>query len=313
MQPDSLKRNTLSQEALSEVQALIQAQTLPEAYINAVRNYLAPIAWKVKQVFERTGQIKLGIQGSQGSGKSTAALFIAKLLYVEHGLNVAVCSIDDFYLTREQRQSLASEVHPLLATRGVPGTHDTTLIKQVFNQFSSKLTFSIPIFEKQHDDRAITEHWAAYPNSADVLILEGWCVGLDAQSDQQLIKPCNELEMYEDVDLIWRRFVNQKLNNEYKEIFTQLDLLVALQAPSFTCVYDWRQLQEDKLIISAASVNAKDLRTLDSNQLSRFISHFERLTVHGLKTMPSKADFILSLEADHSISKLSSKNEGHAL
>jgi hypothetical protein len=39
----------------------------------------------------------------------------------------AVLSLDDLYRTRAERQAMARQVHPLFATRGVPGTHDVDL------------------------------------------------------------------------------------------------------------------------------------------------------------------------------------------
>ena len=37
-------------------------------------------------------------------------------------------SIDDFYLTRAERKKLGEQVHPLMETRGVPGTHDVQML-----------------------------------------------------------------------------------------------------------------------------------------------------------------------------------------
>ena len=68
----------------------------------------------------------LGICGAQGSGKSTLAEALAERLERD-GLACAVLSLDDLYLTRAERERLARGVHPLLATRGPPGTHDTSL------------------------------------------------------------------------------------------------------------------------------------------------------------------------------------------
>ncbi|MDQ3229668.1 MAG: kinase, partial [Pseudomonadota bacterium] len=67
-----------------------------------------------------------GIGGVQGSGKSTLAAQVAALAH-RRGVHAVVVSIDDFYLDHDQRRQLASDVHPLLATRGPPGTHDMPL------------------------------------------------------------------------------------------------------------------------------------------------------------------------------------------
>src|SRR5689334_18588644 len=65
-----------------------------------------------------------GVCGSQGLGKSTLARVLKEALLEAHGLSVAVLSLDDLYLSSAERARLARDVHPLLKTRGVPGTHD---------------------------------------------------------------------------------------------------------------------------------------------------------------------------------------------
>lgn len=68
----------------------------------------------------------VGICGAQGSGKSTLSEGLAALFRGE-GVATAVLSIDDLYHTKAVREELGRTVHPLLATRGVPGTHDVAL------------------------------------------------------------------------------------------------------------------------------------------------------------------------------------------
>ena len=68
----------------------------------------------------------VGLTGPQGSGKSTLAAKLPPLL-AARGLRSAVLALDDLYLTHAERRRLAADIHPLLATRGVPGTHDVAL------------------------------------------------------------------------------------------------------------------------------------------------------------------------------------------
>src|SRR5688572_33095977 len=74
----------------------------------------------------RDATLAVGVCGAQGSGKSTVAAAL-KTLLEDRGITVAVISIDDLYLTRRERLALAESIHPLLRTRGVPGTHDVAL------------------------------------------------------------------------------------------------------------------------------------------------------------------------------------------
>ncbi|MYJ73656.1 MAG: hypothetical protein F4089_00575, partial [Gammaproteobacteria bacterium] len=73
--------------------------------------------------WRRRGTPSAGLGGGQGAGKSTLGRLIAQAGSML-GIRIEVLSIDDFYLTKEQRLQLAEDVHPLLATRGPPGTHD---------------------------------------------------------------------------------------------------------------------------------------------------------------------------------------------
>ena len=47
-------------------------------------------------------------------------------------------SIDDFYKTSADRNKMAKQKHPFFKTRGVPGTHDTNLIKLFFQSLQRK-------------------------------------------------------------------------------------------------------------------------------------------------------------------------------
>ena len=54
----------------------------------------------------------VGINGAQGSGKSTLAERLRHALEARHDRRTVVLSIDDFYATRAQRETLARTVHP---------------------------------------------------------------------------------------------------------------------------------------------------------------------------------------------------------
>ena len=138
----------------------------------------------------------------------------------------------------------------------------------------------------------------------DVLIFEGWCVGIPPQTDQQLEVAVNSLESQEDTDGVWRRFVNEQLTNNYVELYAQLDSLLVLQAPSFASVYEWRQLQEQKLIAKLNAEGKSTDLTQSPTQLKRFIQHYQRLTEHGLSVLAKKADFVIDMNENHRFTAL---------
>ncbi|HZF97936.1 MAG TPA: hypothetical protein VEY92_06780 [Pseudoxanthomonas sp.] len=109
----------------------------------------------------------------QGSGKSTLASQIAALA-VRRGLKAAVLSIDDFYLPRARRQALAREVHPLLATRGPPGTHEVALALEILDRLRDGSSLRLPRFDKRANERLPLARWPPIRGAVDVVIFEGW-------------------------------------------------------------------------------------------------------------------------------------------
>jgi D-glycerate 3-kinase len=236
----------------------------------------------------------VGLCGAQGSGKSTLATSLIRR-FAARGVPGAALSLDDLYLTRSERSRLAREVHPLLATRGPPGTHDIALGLSVIEAVMAGRPVLLPKFDKGTDDRAPRGAWEHAPAGTRLLILEGWCVGARPQPAATLREPVNALECDEDQDGAWRRYVNQLLAGDYQQLFARVDRLVLLAAPGFEVVERWRGQQEAQLrraTLSSSSV------VMDDAGLHRFIQHYERLTRHILGEMPSRADLVIELSAD---------------
>jgi D-glycerate 3-kinase len=264
------------------------------------RTYLALADWVHRQ--KPPGKtLVLGVNGAQGSGKSTLCVFLKLILREAYGYNVAGFSIDDLYKTRAERQRMAAEIHPLFATRGVPGSHDVALGLQTLRALRSPLssTTALPAFDKANDDRRPLAEWLLFDGPADVIVFEGWCMGTRPQACCALFEPVNELERREDRFGVWRRHVNRQLETDYAQLFAALDKLVFIQVPGMECVIRWRGAQEEKL---AATRAGRGL--MDQTALRRFIMHYERLTRHNLDEMPGRADLILCLNEHHQFTPL---------
>lgn len=282
----------------------MQQHQLPDAFEKTAEQFYWPLAKRLaKQALSHGEPLFVGINGCQGSGKSTLTAFLCAALNDALDAPAVGMSIDDFYLTRAERGTLSRQVHPLLMTRGVPGTHDTGLLNEVITALQiGQVPVLIPQFKKELDDRASPDCWQQVDQRMRVIILEGWCVGTPAQSEAELVEPVNRLEATEDSDALWRRYVNQQLADNYQPLFQRLNTLIMLRAPSFATVHQWRSEQEEKLRNRLSPEQAH--RLMSSAELERFISHYQRLTQVSIDLLPAQADTCFYLAADRSIERL---------
>ena len=212
------------------------------------------------------------------------------------GVASAILSIDDLYLTKGEREVLAGTVHPLLRTRGVPGTHDVALGLRVLDGLAAGQAACLPRFDKAVDDRLPEGAWPQAGVGLRLLILEGWCVGARAQEAGELDAPVNALERDEDGDGRWRHFVNDALAGDYQTLFGRIDALALLAAPGFDVVQGWRTQQEAELRAGGGGS-----AVMNDAQVARFIQHYERLTRHILDEMPGRADLVVALDAQRGV------------
>lgn len=244
----------------------------------------------------KAATLVVGIQGPQGAGKTTLTQLLARVLSDVGGLSVATLSIDDLYLTRAERSALAAEVHPLLRTRGVPGTHDVGLGLRVLDALARPGSVALPRFDKGQDDRAPEHTWPVVQSACDVVLFEGLWIGLTPMHGADLEQPYNALEDDEDPDCIWRAYANEALARDYPALFSRCALLVHVQVPDFACVKRWRGGAEHALRARLEAAGADTSRVMDAVALARFFDHYERFTAHAMRTMPARADVVLSLD-----------------
>ena len=240
---------------------------------------------------QKPGLLVSGICGSQASGKSTLADALAGH-FTRKGVPAATLSLDDLYLSRADRQALAARVHPLFATRGPPGTHDTALGLAVIEALAAGEATPLPRFDKLRDEPWPKDRWPLAPSGTRLLVLEGWCLGAMPQAAADLADPVNELERAEDEQCLWRGYANAMLAGPYQDLWRRIDHLTMLAAPGFEVVHAWRREQEQGLL----RADSRGLAGMDDKALARFIAHYERLTRHILIEMPARADLLVRLD-----------------
>ena len=240
---------------------------------------------------------KFILSGSQGSGKSTLGKLLKLVIEKFYKKKVMLLSIDDYYLSKNQRIKLSKKIHPLLLTRGVPGTHDIKALKYHINQFQNQnFPISSPIFNKLKDD--ISKKRKVI-NNAQILLLEGWCCGSAPIANQYLFKNINSLENTYDKNTNWRKYYNSLLRNEYKSVFSLFDKKIYIKAPSFKYVLKWRYAQEKR---NASNSDNKNI--MNKAKLQEFIQHYEKLTKWMMLTMPNQADILIKIDSNQKIKKL---------
>ena len=276
----------------------VAAERLPAGFTATARRHFLPLAETLAaRATAKDDGLLVGIHGCQGSGKSTLAALLTRLLHDTHGQRCIDLSLDDFYLTRAERERLAQQIHPLLRTRGVPGTHDIGLLMRTLDAlFRPGDPVAIPRFDKARDDRRPADQWPRLQPPLDLVILEGWCLGVPPQPESRLAYPVNTLEAEKDPDGRWRRFVNERLAGDYQALHARVDYWIMLQAPGFDCVLDWRLEQERRLAERLAAGGGDTGGLMDEARLRRFVAHYQRLTEYALEVLPERVDRLFRLD-----------------
>ena len=270
--------------------------------VGKLNKFYLPLSEWLYSIYKKDKKIKIiGLSGGQGAGKSTITSILKFILKKKYGLDICIFSIDDFYKTKIERIKMSKKIHPLFLTRGVPGTHDLVLINKTIKKLKEKKfrTVVIPKFDKSIDDRSKKVKWQKIKKPPHLIIFEGWCIGARQQRNSDLKKSLNLIEKKYDLDLNWRKTVNNYLKNQYKKLFNKLDKLVYLKAPSFDCVFKWRLLQEQKM-----KLTSKNKKIMSKSQIKRFIMFYERITRHMMKDSSKISDLTIFLDKSHRSKKM---------
>ena len=284
------------------LETFIQQEGLNDIFRRNVTEYFNAYAHRLAQLAEASSRpIIVGLNGAQGSGKSTLSQYLSQMMPMQFGVNCHVLSIDDFYLSKAKRKKLAASVHPLLAIRGVPGTHDVPRLLDALAGFIEPAVQSVmvPIFDKLKDDRTRRVHKIQKSAKPTIVLFEGWCVGIPAQRQLALSVPASSFEFSNDNNGVWRSYVNERLGADYADVFKLLDRLSMLKPPCFEAVYDWRVDQEIRLVARRRQeFSSESIRGMSVKEVGEFVENFRRLTCHALEVLPGIANETWELQAD---------------
>ena len=266
-----------------------------------IKYYLIPICFWIAKKADNKKPYFVGLAGGQGTGKTTISSIIKIILEKYFKLKVFKISIDDFYKTRKERIALSKKVHPMLLTRGVPGTHDINMMLDFFKKSKARKfkNMKLPNFNKAIDDRFPKNKWNTINKRPDVIIFEGWCVGARAETNKTLKKSINSMEKANDHKMVWRKYVNQQLKTKYKKLYSQLNCMIYLKAKNFSLLQKWRLKQEHKLWLKTKKKGGHKI--MSKGDVINFMQTYQRITQNMFKNMPKYASIILNLNSNHQI------------
>ncbi|QPG74878.1 hypothetical protein FOA43_002215 [Brettanomyces nanus] len=262
--------------------------------LNKSIEFLRPFLDVKKSSKQKTRPLFIGLEGPQGSGKTTLSKQLdAKLSQLYPCLSFLTFSMDDFYLTFEEQNLLiaSNQDNPLLNGRGLPGTHDVDLLIECLERLSTQKTgVDIPVYDKSkysgHGDRLPFEQWIHIkgPQLVDVVIFEGWFNGyLVYPNTRNLLKKWSQVktEYSPAFDRVKKEHV-LKLNGDlakYQSVWNYFDAFICITTDSIENVYRWRLQQEHDMIKQKGSgMTDKQVACFVDRYMPGYRLYFDNLT-----------------------------------
>jgi D-glycerate 3-kinase len=266
---------------------------------------------------QRDGAYVLGINGAQGSGKTTINHILQLILRAGYHKKVVGFSIDDLYDTYRRRLEKGREISPILAKVRGPGTHDLGLGREILDRLIEGKATRIPRFDKSlahnQGDRVPESDWLEVTGAQDIVIFEGWNVGeapFPKDNHDQRFTKLLDNEGFSG----WRDYYIAALEDEqrgYAAMYDRLDDLVMIRIHDFDEVYANREQAEAKLRRRIArdkseGKNTEDMSAMTQEEVRAFVDHYEPWTRHMLQEMPERAALVFWMGESHHITRITS-------
>ena len=214
--------------------------------------FIVPLLEKIINLHRLNKTIIIGIQGGQGTGKTTIVNFIRDILKkLEY--QVESFSIDDFYLIYKEREKLGEKYkdNPFYQIRGMPGTHRVKFLLDTLKKIKQGKEFELPIFDKSlHGAKGdVLKKTINVKQRPDFVLFEGWCLGIPNVSIKELaeISKNNNLNLEKlDPNLKHSKLV-LKFAKRYQRIWKLLDYITMIKPSSPDFHKAWRYNQEQEL------------------------------------------------------------------
>ena len=241
------------------------------------KKVLRPLLAEMLKQRKKGKTLVVGIQGGQGTGKTTLVTFLQQEL-TKKGYKVQSFSIDDFYKPLKERQRLQKKYqgNPFYQiSRGMPGTHRVNYLHETLRNIKAGKDFEIPIFDKSlHQAQGdVVNKTIKVHGRQDFVLFEGWCLGLPAVSLLELEKICtkNRINIRKlDPTLAYSKVILEH-TKEYQPLRKFIDLMVMLTPDSSVLHKQWRSQQEQEL-------KQRTGKGMTKKEIERFVELFLPLT-----------------------------------
>jgi D-glycerate 3-kinase len=224
------------------------------------------LPWIFARLNPGTTTLLVGVNGPQGSGKTTLARAVVEAAQAR-GLKALSLSVDDFYLTRADQIALAAAhpSDPYLQQRGYPGTHDVRLGCRILDELRRRSgTVEVPRYDKgAHGGQGDRAGFLREKLPFDLVLFEGWMLGF-----APVAQPAKGLA-----------FVNEALRG-YHAWHERLDAFIQLVPERIPDVLEWR-VEAEARTRSEGKPAMSDPAIRD--YIARFLPAYETYLV-GLKT-----------------------------
>ena len=201
----------------------------------------------------------IGISALPGTGKTTLGKWL-EAISLKLNFKIAVISIDDFYLPSDEMK-LAIQNNPWNVSRGFPGSHSVKLMHDKLLNWKMNGHLNVPVFDKSlRNGLGDRSHWRL--DNPDLLILEGWFLGVEPHSFDNILKSINsEYLSPNEYSYILRI---QKNLNEYLDVWNLIDNIWHLKPLKFEYMNTWKSNQEREMFLKKGNA-------LQDEKLSNFL------------------------------------------
>ncbi len=260
-----------------------------------------PLALELNAERQTLGRpVVQGILGGQGTGKTTLGVVLAQILDYLGDRSVSF-SLDDLYKSYIERQRL-QQTDPRLRWRGPPGTHDVEIGVELLDnlrQANRRKPAIVPRFDKSLWGGAGDKAQPEIIDTVDVVLFEGWFVGVRPVADHQFDQAPDPINT--EADRQFARDCNERLL-DYVPLWHRLDRLLILQPRDYRLSRQWRTEAEHRAI-------AQGKGGLSDAELADFVEYFWKalhpeLFITPLTRNPLLTDLVVEIEANHRLGRI---------